>query len=55
MFYELLNAIGIIIYPGKLTEIDTFRIGCIGQLNEQDMLVVVNSVKEVIDEMGIKL
>ena len=55
MFYELLNAKGIIIYPGKLTEIDTFRIGCIGQLNEQDMLVVVNSVKEVIDEMGIKL
>ena len=55
VFYELLKAKGIIIYPGKLTAIDTFRIGCIGQLNENDMLLVVNSVQEVIDEMGIKL
>ena len=54
VFYELLKARGLIIYPGKLTEIDTFRIGCIGHLKKKDMILVVKSVQEVINEMGIK-
>jgi 2-aminoethylphosphonate-pyruvate transaminase len=52
-FYDALKIRGFAIYPGKLMEIDTFRIGCIGRLDEGDMTAVVNSVREVIAEMGV--
>ncbi|WP_206668028.1 2-aminoethylphosphonate--pyruvate transaminase [Teichococcus oryzae] len=32
--YDALAARGFLIYPGKLTEADTFRIGCIGAIDE---------------------
>lgn len=54
-FYDSLKIRGFAIYPGKLTEIDTFRIGCIGRLDEGDMTAVVSSVREVISEMGVTL
>ena len=31
-FYDLMKQRGFIIYPGKLTVADSFRIGCIGQV-----------------------
>ncbi len=34
--YALLAARSLLIYPGKLTDIETFRIGCIGALTDQD-------------------
>jgi 2-aminoethylphosphonate-pyruvate transaminase len=52
-FYELLKARGFIIYPGKLTEVDSFRIGCIGQMDADVMQRVVAAVKEAMDEMNI--
>jgi 2-aminoethylphosphonate-pyruvate transaminase len=30
-FYDAMKARGFIIYPGKLTVVDSFRIGCIGR------------------------
>jgi 2-aminoethylphosphonate-pyruvate transaminase len=36
-FYEFLHARGIVIYPGKLTHADSFRIGCIGAIGPDDM------------------
>jgi 2-aminoethylphosphonate-pyruvate transaminase len=54
-FYDELNDKGYVIYPGKLTEADCFRIGNIGNLNENDMYDLINAVKNVISEMGIKL
>ena len=32
-FYQFLKNRGYIIYPGKMSKIDSFRIGCIGQIN----------------------
>ncbi|MCV6589265.1 MAG: 2-aminoethylphosphonate--pyruvate transaminase [Marinobacterium sp.] len=54
-FYNRLKARGFIIYPGKLTEAESFRIGCIGQLYDAqiDQLLVV--VAEVLQEMGVAL
>ena len=37
-FYEFLHARGIVIYPGKLTDVDSFRIGCIGAIGPDDMM-----------------
>lgn len=36
-FYNLLKTEGFIIYPGKLTQADSFRIGCIGQQTSADV------------------
>jgi 2-aminoethylphosphonate-pyruvate transaminase len=52
-FYELMKASGLIIYPGKLTEVDSFRIGCIGAIDETVMGAVVNAVGRAMVEMGI--
>src|SRR5260221_4547051 len=36
-FYDAVKARGYILYPGKLTTIETFRVGCMGQLGERGM------------------
>ena len=54
VFYNRLAQLGIVIYPGKLTDADCFRIGSIGRMFEKDMLHMVNSVRFVLDEMGVK-
>ena len=52
-FYNALSTKGFLIYPGKLTVADTFRIGCIGNLNENDMQDTIIAIKEVIEELKI--
>ena len=39
-FYELLKAKGCIICPGKLTVVESFRVGCIGQMDKHVMRVI---------------
>jgi 2-aminoethylphosphonate-pyruvate transaminase len=36
-FYDFLHGRGIVIYPGKLTHADSFRIGCIGAIGPADI------------------
>ena len=43
------------IYPGKLTGVDCFRIGNIGRLYESDMQALVAAAREVLEEMGVVL
>ncbi len=52
-FYEAMKRKGFIIYPGKLTVVDSFRIGCIGQMDADVMRQVVQAAKEVLNEMGV--
>lgn len=52
-FYSLMKAKGFIIYPGKLTVVSSFRVGCIGQLDEHVMRKVVTAAKETLAEMGV--
>jgi len=54
-FYNALSEKDFLIYPGKLTVAETFRVGCIGNLNENDMQATILAVKEVINELGIKI
>jgi 2-aminoethylphosphonate-pyruvate transaminase len=54
-FYDALKDRGFVIYPGKLTVADSFRIGCIGRLYPKDMASAVAAVREVLDEMGVSL
>lgn len=52
-FYELMKARGFIIYPGKLTVVDSFRIGCIGQMDSHVMQKVVAAAAESLAKMGV--
>ncbi|MEC3862168.1 2-aminoethylphosphonate--pyruvate transaminase [Mesobacterium sp. TK19101] len=52
-FYDLMKAQGFIIYPGKLTVVDSFRVGCIGRMDEHVMTRVVAAAKSALDTMGV--
>ncbi len=52
-FYDRLNERGYVIYPGKLTVADSFRIGCIGRLGEEQMQGAVETIRETLVEMGV--
>jgi 2-aminoethylphosphonate-pyruvate transaminase len=53
-FYQRVRAKGYILYPGKLTALETFRVGCIGAIDSNEMRNVVAAVAETLREMGIK-
>jgi 2-aminoethylphosphonate-pyruvate transaminase len=52
-FYERLSDKGHVIYPGKLSHADCFRIGHIGRLNSADVKALMAAVAETLAEMGI--
>jgi len=54
-FYERLNERGLVIYPGKVTAADCFRIGSIGQLYPDDMRALLAGIRDVAGELGMKL
>ena len=45
-FYEFLQARGIVIYPGKLTRAASFRIGCIGAIDQSDIERALGVVRD---------
>jgi len=53
-FYDLMKQKGFIIYPGKLTVVDSFRIGVIGRMDEHVMARVVEAAREALAEMGVE-
>jgi 2-aminoethylphosphonate-pyruvate transaminase len=53
-FYDEMEKKGYVLYPGKLTIADTFRIGCIGALDADDMKSAVAAMKNTLEEMGVK-
>ncbi len=52
-FYEATKSRGFILYPGKLTQIETFRVGCIGAIGADEMRQAVHAVDLAMREMGI--
>jgi 2-aminoethylphosphonate-pyruvate transaminase len=52
-FYQKLSDKGFIIYPGKISRADTFRIGSIGRIFESDIRSLLAAVAETMTEMGI--
>ena len=51
-FYRRLSDRGFIIYPGKLTQVDTFRIGTIGRLFPGDFEQLVLAIRGILSAMG---
>lgn len=46
-FYHSLKAKGFVIYPGKISKADTFRIGNIGDVHPDDFIKLVDAVKNL--------
>ena len=53
-FYRRVREKGFILYPGKLTTVDTFRVGCIGAIGAADMRRAVEAIATVARDMGIQ-
>jgi len=52
-FYESLRERGYVIYPGKLTVADSFRVGCIGRMGEAEMRGALDAMRAVLKEMEV--
>jgi 2-aminoethylphosphonate-pyruvate transaminase len=52
-FYNRLAQRGFVIYPGKLSRADCFRIGTIGRIFERDVHELLAAIPTVLDEMGV--
>ena len=52
-FYDAVRARGFILYPGKLTQLETFRVGCIGAIGPAEMKEAVAAVAGAMKELGI--
>jgi 2-aminoethylphosphonate-pyruvate transaminase len=49
--YRELSQLGFLIYPGKISEAETFRIGTIGQLFPGDLQALVDAIGETLEKM----
>ncbi|HWQ82929.1 MAG TPA: 2-aminoethylphosphonate--pyruvate transaminase [Anaerolineales bacterium] len=54
-FYARLSEKGHVIYPGKLSHADCFRIGHIGRLEAGDVRALLAAIAETLVEMGVNL
>jgi 2-aminoethylphosphonate-pyruvate transaminase len=52
-FYRRVREKGYILYPGKLTVVDTFRVGCIGAIDAAAMRGAVDAIAAAFAEMGV--
>ena len=53
-FYDSVRDKGFILYPGKLTQVETFRVGCIGAIDHDEMRHAVNAVRDTLAELKIE-
>ena len=53
-FYQEVKKRGYILYPGKLTQVETFRVGCMGHFGEAGIPGAVAAVADTLEAMGIR-
>jgi 2-aminoethylphosphonate-pyruvate transaminase len=53
-FYRRVRDRGFILYPGKLTAVETFRVGCIGAIGADTLRQAVSAIGEALSEMGVR-
>ena len=54
-FYDRVREKGFVLYPGKLTQIDTLRVGCIGAIDEHAIRAAVHAIADTVAEQRIRL
>ena len=53
VFYDKVRERGFTLYPGKLTQVETFRVGCIGAIGDAEIKQAVDAIAAIVKEMGI--
>jgi 2-aminoethylphosphonate-pyruvate transaminase len=53
-FYDSVREKGFILYPGKLTQVETFRVGCIGAIDHDELRHAVNAIRDTLAELNIE-
>jgi 2-aminoethylphosphonate-pyruvate transaminase len=54
-FYTALSDRGFVIYPGKVTAADVFRVGSVGRLHAEDFAGLLAAMRDVLEQMGVQL
>ncbi len=54
-FYAAVREAGYILYPGKLTQVETFRVGCIGAIDTNEMHNAVAAIGRTLARLGISV
>ena len=54
-FYEAVRDAGYVLYPGKLTEVETFRVGCIGAIDANEMVNAVAAIGRALGTLHVRL
>jgi 2-aminoethylphosphonate-pyruvate transaminase len=54
-FYDRVREKGFVLYPGKLTQVDTLRVGCIGAIDEHAIRAAVHAIADTLAEQRIRL
>lgn len=52
-FYDRMKARGFVLYPGKLTVVDSFRVGTIGRFDTSVIDTVLDAVRDCLTDMGV--
>ena len=55
VFYARLSDKGFVIYPGKVSKADCFRIGCIGHIFPENMRGLLGAIRQTLAEMGVEI
>jgi 2-aminoethylphosphonate-pyruvate transaminase len=53
-FYAAVRERGFILYPGKLTQVETFRVGCIGAIGPEEMQQAVHAIADALADLGVR-
>ncbi len=54
-FYAAVREAGYVLYPGKLTQVETFRVGCIGAIDENELRNAVAAIGRALKRLGIRV
>lgn len=52
-FYAAVRDAGYILYPGKLTQVETFRVGCIGAIDANELHNAVAAIGRALKKLGL--
>jgi 2-aminoethylphosphonate-pyruvate transaminase len=50
-----LRSAGYVLYPGKLTQVETFRVGCIGAIDANELHNAVAAIDRTLKRLGIRV
>ncbi|MGF6753603.1 2-aminoethylphosphonate--pyruvate transaminase [Paraburkholderia sp. GAS42] len=54
-FYAAVRDAGYVLYPGKLTQVETFRVGCIGAIDANELHNAVAAIDRSLKKLGVRV